>query len=188
MAKTINLFLMDDTANGRIKCTISSRSGIIFRIPRKDLSKSKDRDELKQDGVYFLLGEEDERKKIYVGQASNRKNSKGILNRLNEHDRNSDKNFWTEAIVFTTTDNSFGATELNWLENKFCNMAIKAARYDVTTENEPPPGNVSEEKESELEEHVEFVLLIFARCRAFFTLRGRLPSSIGEISLPAKTL
>ena len=162
MAKSISLLLLDDKTNGRFKCTINSRSGIIFRIPRKDLSKSKDRDELKHDGVYFLLGGEDGRKKIYVGQASSRKNGKGILGRLNEHNRSGDKDFWTEAIVFTTTDNSFGSTELNWLENKFCNMAIKAARCEVMNGNEPPPGNVSEEKESELEQHVEFVLLILS--------------------------
>ncbi|MBR0287631.1 MAG: GIY-YIG nuclease family protein, partial [Selenomonadaceae bacterium] len=128
MAKTISLFLLDDKANGRLKCSINGRSGIIFRIPRKDLSKSKDRSELKYDGIYFLLGEEDGREKIYVGQASSRKSGNGILGRLSEHDRNGDKNFWTEAIVFTTTDNSFGSTEISWLENKFCNMAIKAAR------------------------------------------------------------
>lgn len=164
MAKStlINLFLLDGKANGRLKCTINSRSGIIFRIPRKDLSKSKDRDELKHDGVYFLLGEEAGREKIYVGQASSRKNGKGILGRLNEHDRNAEKNFWTEAIVFTTTDNSFGSTELNWFENKFCNMAIEAARYEVTNGNEPPPGNISEEKQSELEELIEFVQLILS--------------------------
>lgn len=160
MAKTISLFLLDDKANGRLKCSINGRSGIIFKIPRKDLSKSKDRSELKYDGIYFLLGEEDGREKIYVGQASSRKSGNGILGRLSEHDRNGDKNFWTEAIVFTTTDNSFGSTEISWPENKFCNMAIKAARCLVVNGNEPPPGNVSEEKKSELEEQVEFVLLI----------------------------
>ena len=151
---------MDDTADGRLKCKSHGRSGIIFRIPRKDLNVSKDRDELNRDGVYFLLGEEDGREKIYIGQAGSRKNGKGILERLNEHDRR--KNFWTEAIVFTTTDNSFDPTELNWLENKFCNMALKAARYEVTNGNEPPPGNVSEEKESELEDQVEFAKLILS--------------------------
>ena len=160
MSKAISLLLIDDKANGRIKCTIGSRSGIVFRIPRKDLSKCKDRSELKYDGVYFLLGEEDEQQKIYVGQASSRKNGKGILGRLTEHDRNGDKNFWSEAIAFTTSDNSFGATEISWLENKFCNLAIAAGRCVVMNGNEPPPGNVSEEKLSELEDQVEFAKLI----------------------------
>jgi len=161
MAKStaVSLILIDGTASGRIKCTIKSRTGIIFKIPRKDLSKCKDRDELKHDGVYFLLGEN----KIYIGQAgSRRKNGKGIINRLNEHNRNPDKNFWTEAIIFTTLDNSFGSTEISWLENKFCNMAIKAARYEVDNGNDPSPGNITEEKEIELEDHAAFAQLVLS--------------------------
>ena len=162
MAKStlINLFLIDGTANGRIKCTIKSRTGIIFKIPRKDLSKCKDRDELKRNGVYFLLGETNGQPKIYIGQAGSRKNGKGILDRLSEHDRNSDKNFWTEAIIFTTSDNSFEQTEISWLENKFCDMAIKAARYSVDNGNDPSSGNITEEKKSELEDHIEFAQLV----------------------------
>ena len=159
-SKSINLFLIDGTADGRIKCRIGNGSEVIFRIPRKDLNESKDLQYLSQDGVYFLLGEEDGQQKIYVGQASSRKNGKGILGRLTEHDRK--KEFWAEAIAFTTTDNSFGATEISWLENKFCNMAITAGRCVVMNGNEPPPGNVSEEKLSELEERVEFARLILS--------------------------
>ena len=156
----INLLLLDGTANGRIKCTISGRTGIIFKIPRRDLTKSK-LEGLENDGVYFLLGEGGEQPTIYIGQAGSRKNGKGILSRLNEHDRNPDKN-WTEAIVFTTSDNSFGATEISWLENKFCNMAIKAARCIVTNGNDPSPGNITEEKSIMLEEQAEFAKLILS--------------------------
>lgn len=159
---SINLFLMDGTANGRIKCTINSRTGIIFRIPRKDLPKCKGIDKLDNDGVYFLLGEEDGKQKIYIGQAGSRKVGKGILNRLNEHTRSADKNFWTETIIFTTSDNSFGATEISWLEHKFCNMAIKAGRCEVVNGNEPSPGNITEEKESVLEDQVEFAELVLS--------------------------
>lgn len=164
MAKAllINLFLLDGTANGRIKCTIDGRSGIIFKIPRKDLAKSKDRDELKRDGVYILLGEENGQATIYIGQAGSRKNANGILSRLGEHDRDPAKAFWTEALILTTTDNSFGATEISWLEHKFCNMAIKAARYAVKNGNDPSPGNLTEEKESALEEQIDFVKLILS--------------------------
>ena len=159
---SINLLLLDGVANGRIKCTINSRTGIIFKIPRKDLEKCKERIELENDGVYFLFGEEDGKHKIYVGQAGSRKNGKGILNRLNEHARSADKNFWTEAIILTTSDNSFGATEISWLEHKFCNMAIKAGRCEVVNGNEPSPGNITEEKESDLEDHAEFAQLVLS--------------------------
>lgn len=162
---TINLFLLDGTANGRIKCTISSRTGIIFRIPRKDLAKckgSKSLEGLENDGVYFLLGEEDGKQKIYVGQAGSRKNGKGLLNRLSEHDRNVEKNFWTEAIILTTSNNSFGPTEISWLEHKFCNMAMNLGRCEVLNGNEPSPGNITAEKESDLEDQVEFAQLVLS--------------------------
>lgn len=154
--KNINLFLIDGTASGRIKCTINGRTGVIFKMPRKDYPKCKDRDDLKHDAVYFLLGED----KIYIGQAGSRKNGKGILNRLSEHDRDPNKDFWTETIIFN--DSSFGSTEISWLENKFCNMAIKAARYVVENGNDPSPGNITEEKESELKEHANFAQLILS--------------------------
>ena len=41
-------------------------------------------------------------------------------------------------------------------------MAIEAARFEVMNGNEPPPGNVSEEKKSELEEQIEFAKLILS--------------------------
>lgn len=134
-SKTISLFLLDGTANGRIKCSINSRNEIIYKIPRKDLTKCKGLDTLDNAGVYMLIGEEDGNLKIYVGQAGGRKNGKGLLNRLSEHDRSPDKNFWSEAILLTMADNSFGATEISWLEHKFCDLAIKAARCSVMNGN-----------------------------------------------------
>lgn len=96
----------------------------------------------------------------YIGQAGIRKNGEGILYRLMEHKRNPDKDYWTEAVVFTTSNNSFGPTEISYLENKFCNLAIEANRYIVKNGNDPSPGHITEEKESELEEFVDYAKLI----------------------------
>ena len=148
--KSIQLFLMDGEASGRIKCTLANWTGVAFKIPRTELDKCKDRDDLKQSGVYFLFGTSDETGKgvVYIGQAGARKNGEGILNRLQEHKRNPEKDYWTEAIVFTTSNNSLGATEISYLENRFCNMALAANRYEVRNGNDPTPGNITEEKES----------------------------------------
>lgn len=160
--KNINIFLMDGTANGRIKCTLANWTGVAYRIPRVDLDLCKDRNDLKQSGVYFLFGVSDETSEqvIYIGQAGARKNGEGILYRLQEHRKNPDKDYWSEAIVFTTSNNSFGPTEISYLENRFCAMANDAHRYIVKNENEPTQGNVTEEKESELEEFIEYAKII----------------------------
>ena len=160
--KSINLFLMDGDANGRIKCTLANWTGIAHKIPRTELDKCKERDDLKQSGVYFLFGVSDQTGKlvVYIGQAGARKNGEGILNRLQEHKRNPEKDYWTEAVVFTTSNNSFGPTEISYLENRFCNLAIAANRYEVKNGNDPTSGNITEEKESELEEFIDFAKLI----------------------------
>jgi hypothetical protein len=79
--KSINLFLMDGTPTGRIKCTLANWTGMAYKIPRTDLDKCKDLSILKQSGVYFLFGTTNDTGQdvVYVGQAGVRKNGEGIL-------------------------------------------------------------------------------------------------------------
>lgn len=160
--KSINLFLMDGIASGRVKCTLANWTGLAYRIPRTELDKCKERDDLKQSGVYFLFGTSDQTGEnvVYIGQAGVRKNGEGILYRLQEHKRNPDKDYWTEAVVFTTSNNSFGPTEIGYLENRFCNLATEAKRYIVKNGNDPTLGNITEEKESELEEFIDYAKIV----------------------------
>ncbi|NLZ73391.1 MAG: GIY-YIG nuclease family protein [Bacteroidales bacterium] len=160
--KSINLFLMDSTPNGRIKCTLANWTGIAYKIPRTDLDKCQDIPILKQSGVYFLFGISDEtgQEVVYVGQAGVRKNGEGILLRLKEHVQNPEKDYWTEAITFATSNNSFGPTEISYLENRFCNMAKIAGRNLVKNDKDPNSGHVTEEKESELEEFIDYARIV----------------------------
>ncbi len=95
--KSINLFLMDGTATGRVKCTLVNWTGVAYKIPRTDLDKCREREDLSQSGVYFLFGTSEQTGEpvVYVGQAGARKNGEGILYRLQEHKRNQDKDYWT---------------------------------------------------------------------------------------------
>ena len=160
--KSINLFLMDGNAIGRIKCTLTNWTGVTYKIPRTALDKCKERCDLKQSGIYFLFGTSDDTGDniVYVGQAGARKNGEGLLYRLQEHNRNSDKDYWTEAIVFTTSNNSFGPTEISYLENRFYRLALETHRYNVVNSNDPTQGNVTEAKESELEEFIDYSRIV----------------------------
>ncbi|GHU37770.1 methionine sulfoxide reductase [Bacilli bacterium] len=160
--KTIQLYLMDSAPKGRIKCTLANWTGIAYKIPRTELEKAKSIDYLKQSGVYFLFSTSDETQEniVYIGQAGTRKNGEGILNRLQEHKRNPDKDYWTEAVAFTTTNNTFGPTEISYLENQFTKLAIDSKRYIVKNSNEPSLGHVTEEKESELEEYIDYAKIV----------------------------
>ena len=161
-SKNINMFLMDGEVTGIIKCTLSNWTGVIYKIPRIQLADLKSRDEMKQSGIYFLFGRDEEKQKdiTYIGQATTRKNGEGVLLRVQEHTRDSHADYFNDVIILTTQNNSFGPTEISYLENKFTQLAKDAGRFLVKNGNEPNSGNVTEEKQSELDEVVENTLMI----------------------------
>lgn len=160
--KTVQLFLMDKDVNARIKATVPGWTGVVYKIPRTALDACKDRDHLKQSGIYMLFGENDENGKpeAYVGQASVRQDDEGLLKRISEHKSKPEEEYWTEAIAITTTDDTFGPTELNYLENRFHGIVTTANRCTIKNDRKPAKGNISEEKESELEDFVDNILII----------------------------
>jgi hypothetical protein len=153
---------MDGEVTGKIKCTLSNWTGVIYKIPRIQLGDLKSRDEMKQSGIYFLFGRDEDKQKdvTYIGQATTRKNGEGVLLRIQEHTRDTHADYFNDVIILTTQNNSFGPTEISYLENKFTQLAKEAGRYIVKNGNDPNPGNVTEEKESELDEIVENTLMI----------------------------
>ena len=161
-SKNINMFLMDGKVTGKIKCTLSNWTGVIYKIPRIQLADLKSRDEMKQSGIYFLFGRNEDKQKdvTYIGQATNRKNGEGVLFRVQEHTRDNHADYFNDVIILTTQNNSFGPTEISYLENKFTQLAKESGRYIVKNGNEPNSGNVTEEKQSELDEVVENTLMI----------------------------
>ena len=159
LGKNFNLFLIDGEATGRIKCTLSNWTGLAYKIPRSYLEKSKERQDLKQSGVYFLIEKnENGDDEVYIGQASTRKNGEGVLFRVIEHLK--DNKYFSEVVILITQNNSFGPTEISYLENRFTNLALVAGRYTVRNGNEPNIGNVTEEKESELEEFIKYSKMV----------------------------
>lgn len=158
-SKNINYFLIDGKSDGRIKCTFLNWTGLIYKVPRTYLDECKNIEAMKNTGIYFLFGKtDDDENCVYVGQARIRKNGEGLLGRVQEHIK--DSFYFTDAVMITTQNNIFGPTEISYLENKFTNLSIDADRYNVRNGNEPNPGTVTEEKESELLEFIEYSKLV----------------------------
>ncbi len=151
----VNYYLIDGDVRGRIKCTYLNWTGVAYRIPRTDIEKSNDLEELNQSGVYLLFGVDDFTGKdvVYIGQAGTR----GVLNRLQDHIKDISKDYWSEAIIFTSSNNVLGQTDICYLENRLFNLAVAAKRYEAKNDNEPPKGNTIKEKESDLKVFIEYV-------------------------------
>ncbi|MBR1645583.1 MAG: DUF4357 domain-containing protein [Selenomonadaceae bacterium] len=135
----INLIVRDEITT----CTDDNDVEIICKIPRNNLVACKDITELKHGGIYFLFGKRDNRQFIYIGHAVGE-----LFKKICEHDKKADKDFFTEAIVLTTADNSFGARELIWLEDKFFDE-LKNTEYLVV--------KIDDDKQTnDFEVHAEF--------------------------------
>lgn len=181
--KNFNLFLMDGEVTGRIKCTLGNWIGIAYKIPRIDLEKSKEIQYLNNSGVYFLLSRnENEEQQVYIGQADVRNDGTGLLSRIIEHsikDKEKDEEYFSEAVILTTQNNSFGKTEISYLENRFTSLAKETDRYHIINKNTPNRSNVTEEKELELEDFIEYskIILGILGYKIFVSLIKREPDN-----------
>ena len=154
--RTVQMFLMDGSPHGRIKCSLDNWVGKVYLIPRTEIIRSKDRPELTQTGIYLLFGTDTEtgEELIYVGQARERKNGNGVLSRVMEHLSEEKLDYFTHAILIIDADNSFGPTEISYLENAFYQLALTADRVRAVNSSDPSPGNVTEEKKAALDEFI----------------------------------
>jgi len=67
---------------------------------------------------------------------------------------------WSEAVFIINSNNTYSSTEMDYLENRFYNLAKEANRYKVNNKRVPSAGNASVEKKSELSEFVKYAMLV----------------------------
>lgn len=155
----INITLLNGTAEGALKCVNKAHDGIIYRIKRDDVNNYTDEAELKQCGIYFLFGIRDGKSTVYIGQANTRKNGNGVLGRVCEHKKPSE-DYWTDAFILISSKNAIGATELNYLENQFCNKTIEAGAFSIANVVDPNTGNYSDEVEITMDALIEYTAVV----------------------------
>ena len=152
--KTISLFLIEGEANGRIMCELSNWTGKAYKIPRKYIKKSSDRERLTQPGVYFLFGNDGESDLAYIGESEN------IYKRLCQHNEDAKKDFWNDAIVFISKDNKLNKAHIKYLEHRLYSIAKEVGRYDLINSSTPTKSNVCESDEADMEEFIEKLKLL----------------------------
>lgn len=151
--KTIKIFLIDGDPNGRMSCELSNWTGKAYKIPRIKIKDCIDRKDLMSTGIYLLLGKNaDNKDLVYIGEAEN------VFTRLNQH--LSSKDFWNEAIVFTSKDENLNKAHIKYLENRLHETAIKTKRYFLENSCIPTQSSISESDRAEMEEFLNYIFLL----------------------------
>jgi len=109
--RSINLFLVDGSASGMRMAEIGLSTIKSVVCPRASLAALGKRSESKRTGVYFLVGSDPavpDRRKVYIGEGDK------IITRINAHDKDEKKEFWTDAILFISKDeHTLGISKLD---------------------------------------------------------------------------
>jgi hypothetical protein len=125
-------------------------------IPRAKIDEASERKELKNVGIYFLIGSSDEESKpiLYLGEAED------CLVRLKQ--QNKAKDFWNVAIVIISKTQYFTKTHIKYLESYCYSEAIKAGRYKLENPTIPSEPYVSESMEADLFDNFDTIKTLVA--------------------------
>ena len=141
--KTVTTFLLSDDPDAIKSIWVANRVCNCIYLTRNDLKLAKDREELHQPALYFLLGEEN---KVYIGETEN------FNQRIIDH--NNKKDFWNESLVFIAKDNSLSKSEVRYLE---CLAISKVEEFrNFTLEGNKQSPNYPSLEENKIEIIQEF--------------------------------
>lgn len=112
----IQIFLADGDVDGVCVYDQVNWTGRGLRFPRSLTASASRRDEMRQPGVYILVGHDaDERPRVYVGQTTD------LSERLSSHEGK--KDFWHTAYCFVATNNTLNRAHILWLEDELIKRA-----------------------------------------------------------------
>ena len=147
--KTIEMFLVDGSAEGIVTAELSNWNGKAVKIPRTEIVTCT-RADIKGVGIYFLFcKEENDSDSVYIGEAES------VLHRLGQHLQDykagKEKYFWNTAVVFVGRD--LNKALIRYLEDRLVGIARECGRDTVLTKET----NKTTLKESQVASMDEFI-------------------------------
>lgn len=155
LKQTVEIFLAEGNPTGLRTAELFNWNGKGYIIPRDRLDAALKKDELVTQGIYFLIGEDDEgQPELYVGETED------LSNRLRSHHRN--KDFWNTAIVFFSKDDKLNKAHVKYLEEQIIKEIIDAKRVKLQNGNQPQQTKLSEAEEANVQIFAENIKLILS--------------------------
>lgn len=123
LGKSIRIYLADASVTGMRHGEIANWTGQAIACPRARIGELKQWPETGRPSVYFLIGVDDESGKeaVYVGEAE------VVRDRLSTH--LAGKDFWTEAVAFTSKDDNLTKGHAKYLESRLIAIVAEAGRF-----------------------------------------------------------
>lgn len=148
-AKTIKMLLYDGSLSGVMNINDSAwDGGKMYSAPRESIDNLISQSDCRKYGVYLLLSDQ----QVYIGQASD------LERRTKQH--LTDKGWWTQVILLTTKDDSFNASDIDYLEARLISIAESAGKLNSDNKKRGNPQKVDEFRQAELEQYLDEALFL----------------------------
>lgn len=151
---SIRIFLADGEPDGIRVVDKSNWTGRAVMASRAQLGEALLRDEMARPGVYTLIGPgEGSASRIYVGEADElreRLKTQGVK-----------KDFWTQMIAFSSTDESLNKAYVRYLEHRLVGLAKKANQWEVDNSTTPAQPPLSEADRADAEWFLREMLILY---------------------------
>lgn len=129
--KSIELFLVNGTADSLTTAELSNWNGKAIKIPRIEVPGCM-REDIQQPGVYFLFCKEDDNSDaVYIGEAENVRER--LLQHIRDYQADKEAYYWNTAVIFTGRD--LNKALIRYLENGFVQTVRKNNRCKVLTKS-----------------------------------------------------
>ncbi|MGI9461347.1 MAG: GIY-YIG nuclease family protein [Alphaproteobacteria bacterium] len=152
---SINIHVLTGDSQGVRIIGNMNWTGKVFYFPRSEWNSIKKRDEFNSPGVYILFGLDDnDYPTLYIGEGD------GIIDRINSHYKDEDKNFFDWGIIILSTNNTLTKSHIQWLEFELCRLAIEKKRCDLKNRNQPDEPTLDEASKSDIKKFLKEVLQI----------------------------
>lgn len=149
---SLELHYLDGDPEGMLTAEVFNWTGHVLKAPRIQISEALKRKEANYTGVYLLLGESDGETWGYIGEGES------IAHRIKSHDNT--KDWWTDAILITSTANNLNKAHIKYLESRLIEEANFAGRIPLKNGNNPSKSSLSESARSNMETFLQYIFMV----------------------------
>jgi len=150
--RSLELFFIDGRPDGMLTAEVFNWTGHVLRAPRTQLKEALARREARYTGAYLLLGEEDGRPRVYIGEAED------MRERLRSHAIN--KDWWDSVVLITSAADALHKAHVKYLESRLVEIARDVGAVDLENGNTPTRSSLSEAATSNMESFIETLMMV----------------------------
>ncbi|MEQ3637122.1 MAG: GIY-YIG nuclease family protein [Marinobacter sp.] len=155
--QSLELFFIDGKPDGMLTAEVFNWTGHVLMTPRTQLSVALKRPEARYTGIYLLLGDDDNGPLAYIGEGED------IGDRIKSHDTK--KDWWTTAVLITSAANNLNKAHVKYLESRLVEEARRIGKIALDNGNTPPRPSLSEAARANMENFLEYILMILPALR-----------------------